>query len=206
MLVGDALDSLMVEEKGGILGGLHVELDKGLRAEGGVGGDGDAALLGELDERLLGEVWVVLDLEGSWVDLGVAEEVKDKGAVVVGDTDALCKAVVDQLLHRLPGVLQWCVALGDLVVLVGPAWWVADRRVDILDGDGEVNDVQVEVVKTPVLELLLADGLDALWIVERVPELGDEEEVLTLDDAFLDGAGNTLAGLLLVAVVWTFSQ
>jgi hypothetical protein len=38
--------------------------------------------------------------------------------------------------------------------------------------------------------------------VERVPELGDNEEVLTLDEAVLDGTGNTLTSLLLVAVVW----
>jgi len=53
----------------------------------------------------------------------------------------------------------------------------------------------------PVLELLLADGLNTLFLVERVPELGDDEEVLTLYDALLDSTGNTLTRLLLVSVV-----
>jgi hypothetical protein len=39
--------------------------------------------------------------------------------------------------------------------------------------------------------------------VEGVPQLGDDEEILTLDEAILDGTGNTLTALLLVAVVCT---
>jgi len=57
-------------------------------------------------------------------------------------------------------------------------------------------------VTYPVSELLLGNGDDTLLLVERVPELGDDEEVLTLDEAVLNGAGDTLTSLLLVAVVW----
>ena len=57
-------------------------------------------------------------------------------------------------------------------------------------------------VTYPVSELLLGNGNDTLLLVERVPELGDNEEVLTLDEAVLDGTGDTLTSLLLVAVVW----
>jgi len=56
-------------------------------------------------------------------------------------------------------------------------------------------------VTYPVSELLLGNGNDTLLLVERVPELGDNEEVLTLDEAVLDGTGDTLTSLLLVAVV-----
>jgi len=64
-----------------------------------------------------------------------------------------------------------------------------------------VDNVEVEVIDTPVLELLLADWLDALVVVEGVPELGDNEEFLALDDTFLDSASDTLTRLLLVTVV-----
>jgi hypothetical protein len=37
--------------------------------------------------------------------------------------------------------------------------------------------------------------------VEGLPELGNDEEVLALHDALLDGAGHALAALLLIAVV-----
>jgi hypothetical protein len=37
--------------------------------------------------------------------------------------------------------------------------------------------------------------------VEAVPELGHNEELFTLHNAFLNGTGNTLASLDLVAVI-----
>lgn len=64
-----------------------------------------------------------------------------------------------------------------------------------------MDDVQVEVVDAPVLELLLADRLDSIAVVKRIPELGDKEEVFALDEALLDGAGDTLARLYFVAVI-----
>ena len=64
-----------------------------------------------------------------------------------------------------------------------------------------MHNVEVEVVDAPVLELLFADGLDAVVVVEGVPELGDEEEVGALDEAVFYGASYALATFLLVAVV-----
>lgn len=62
---------------------------------------------------------------------------------------------------------------------------------------------QFELVgDTPVRELLLADGLDPVSVVERVPQLGDDEELLALDEAVFYGASNALSALLLIAVVW----
>lgn len=67
-----------------------------------------------------------------------------------------------------------------------------------------MDNVEIEVVDTPISELLLEDGLDLLGFVERVPELADDEEVLALDDALLDGTGYTLSGLDLVAIICPF--
>lgn len=64
-----------------------------------------------------------------------------------------------------------------------------------------MNNVKIEIVNAPIRKLLLADRLDTIAIVEGIPELGNEEEILTFDDALLDGAGNTLASLDLVAVI-----
>ena len=61
------------------------------------------------------------------------------------------------------------VAQGELVVLILEAWWVANRRVDVLQSNWEVNDEKVKVVNAPVCELLLANWLDAFTVVERVP-------------------------------------
>jgi hypothetical protein len=86
--------------------------------------------------------------------------------------------------------------------IVKPARGVAFLRRDILEGDREMDKVQVEVVDTPILELLPADGLHLLVFVEGLPELRDDEEVLTLYESFLDGAGDTLTGFDFVAVVY----
>ena len=64
-----------------------------------------------------------------------------------------------------------------------------------------MDDVEVEVVDAPVLELLFANGLDAVVVVISVPEFGDEEEVGAFDYAFFNGAGDALAGFFFVAVV-----
>jgi hypothetical protein len=90
--------------------------------------------------------------------------------------------------------------LGTSIVVV-PARGVADLRVDVLQGNGEVNNPEIEVVNPPVSELLPGDRLNLIVVVERLPQLGDDEEVFTLYNALLDSTCNTLTGLLLVAVV-----
>jgi hypothetical protein len=87
------------------------------------------------------------------------------------------------------------------LAIVVPARGVADLGVDVFEGDREVDEVQVKVVDAPVGELLAADGLDLLAVVERLPQLADNEEILALYEAVLDGAGDTLAALDFVAVV-----
>lgn len=87
------------------------------------------------------------------------------------------------------------------LAIVVPARGVAHLGVDVLERNGEVDEEQVKVVDAPVGQLLAADGLDLLAVVERLPELADNEELLTLDKTVLDGARNTLSALDLIAVV-----
>ena len=144
---------------------------------------------------------MVFDLEGGGGNLGVAEEVHEELAVEVADADRFGQALGHELLHRGPGLLGRGVAGDHVFAVVGEARWVALRGVDVFEGDWEVDDVEVEVVDAPVLELLFADWLDAVVVVVSVPEFGDEEEVGAFDYAFFDGAGDALAGFLFVAVV-----
>lgn len=165
-------------------------------------------LFRELEEVGLDVVWVVLDLQSSRLDLGVCEEVEQQSTRVVGDTNALGQTLLLDVLKRPPGVLEPCVAVDNLAVrVVGePARWVPCLGRDILQRHREVNDIQVEVVNTPVLELLLGDGLDLLVVVECLPKLGHDEEVLALYETLLDGAGDTLTGFDFVAVIWENRQ
>ena len=138
MSIGDGLHDLVVKQHGGVLGLLHVELDERQRAERAVGGHGDVALLAELEERLLGQVGVVFDLESLRELLGVAEQVEEKSTVVVADAERLDQAGLVESLHGVIGLFESGVAELDLVVLVVEARRVPDGRVDILECDREV--------------------------------------------------------------------
>lgn len=144
----------------------------------------------------------MFDLEGGWGDLGVAEEIHEELAVEIADADGFGHAFAHKLLHGRPCLLDGSVAGNNILTIVGEAGWVSLGGIDIFQGDWEVDDVEVEIVNTPVFELLFADGLDAVMVVEGIPEFGYEEEVGAFDNAFFDGAGDTLAGFFLVAVVW----
>ena len=89
----------------------------------------------------------------------------------------------------------------DFFAVVGEPWGVAGAGVDVFEGDGEVHDVEVEVVDSPVLELFFADRLDDGVGVVGVPEFGDEEEIGAFYETFFDGAGDALAAFDFVAVV-----
>lgn len=145
-----------------------------------------------------------LDLQGGGPDAGVTEGVVEGLGLIVGDADGPDEAGVDEALHGGPGLLVGDVGDADVALaVVEPAGRVADAGVDVLEADGEVDEEEVEVVDLPVGELAAADGLDLVLCVEGLPELGDDEEVLALDDALLDGAGDAVAALRFVAVVFT---
>lgn len=202
MLGGHGLDGIVLHEGRGGLGVIHVELDEAGGAEGGVGGHDDALVLGQLDELDLLQVGVQLDLEGGGADLGVLEGVVEGLGLVVGDADAAGEALLDEAFHGAPGLLVGGLGPPDLLVaVVVPAGGVADAGVDVLEGDGEVDEEEVEIVDLPVGELPAGDRLDPVDVVEGLPQLGDDEELLALHQAVLDGAGNALAALLLIAVV-----
>lgn len=201
MLLSNGLDSGVLEQERGLLSVLQLQLKEAQRAEGGVSSHGNAFLLDVVDQTSLGQVGVVLNLESGRADARVAQQVHDQLGAEVADTNAAGELLVDQGLHGRPGLLDGGIAELKLGAVAAPAWRVADGGVDVFQGNGEVDDVQVEVVDTPISKLLTADGLDLVALVEGVPELGDDEEVLALHNAFLDGTGNTLASLNLIAVV-----
>ena len=201
VLVCNGLDGRVVEEERGVFGSLHIELEEGLRTKGRVRGHGDSLSLRKLDESFLAEVWVVFDLQSGWLDGGISEEIHDQLTVEVTDADALGQAFLCYRLHCCPGLLDGGSTGHNVLVVVREAGWVTYRGIDILEGDGEMYNVQVEVINAPVVQLLLANRLHPVAVVEGVPELGNEEEVFALYEAVLDGTGDTLACLHFVAVV-----
>ena len=154
-----------------------------------------------MDETGLGEIGVVFDLEGGGFDLGVAQQIHDEGADEIADADTFCQALLHQTFHGGPGLLDGGIARDDILAVVGEAGGVTSGGVDVFEGDGEVHDVKVEVVDLPVFELFLADGFNAIVVVEGVPELGDEEEIGALDEAVFNSSGYSFAAFGFIAVV-----
>ena len=144
---------------------------------------------------------MVFDLEGCGWDLGIAEEIQNELAVEVADADGFGQTLTHKAFHSRPGLLDGSITGDNILTIICETGWVSLGGVDVFEGDGEVDNVEVKVVDAPILKLLFADGLDTVMIVERVPELRDKEEVGALDYAFFDGAGDALAGFLFVSVV-----
>ena len=143
----------------------------------------------------------MFDLEGGGRNLGVAEEVHEELTVEIADANRFGHALAYEFLHCGPRLLNRGVAGDDVLAIVGKAGRVSYGGIDILQRDWEMNDVEVKIVNTPVLELLLAYWLDAVMVVKRIPKLGDKEEIGAFDYAFFDGTRNTLARLLFIAVI-----
>lgn len=107
----------------------------------------------------------------------------------------------------MPRALQRGLAVLDLGIAIDvPPGGIPHLGRDVLERDGEVDNVEVEVVDSPICELFLRNWLDLLRIVERVPELGYDEQVLALHQALVDGAGDTLSGFYLISVVCCFPK
>lgn len=142
MTVSNSLDNSVIEQQLGVVGALHVQFAKRLRAKGRIGRDGRALAFRQREERRLREVGVMFDLKRCGHDFGVAHEIEDQGPVEVADADAAAEFGLDQFFHCRPGFLDRRRAWhhGRFAV-VGEARRVAVRRVDVLQGDGEVHNV-----------------------------------------------------------------
>jgi hypothetical protein len=80
-------------------------------------------------------------------------------------------------------------------------WISALLRLDVLEGDGEVDEVQVDVTETPGVVLLLGHGEGVFVTVIVVPQLGGDEYFLALYQTLVDGLSDALTSLFLVLIV-----
>ena len=198
---GNLLHNLMIEQNRSVFGALHAQFKKGLRPKRRIRGDGDSLAVCELDEAGLREVRVMFDLEDRRNNLGVAEEIEDQGTVEIADADTAGESGSHERFHCGPGFLDGGGASDYVFSVVCEAWRVAFRRVDVLQGDREMHDVEIEVIDPPVLKLLPANRFNTFSVMERIPQLRNEEELFPFDYAFLDGSRNALAAFYLVPIV-----
>jgi hypothetical protein len=187
--VGDLLDGLVGDEQG---------LTDHVVTEGRVLGDVDTLLTHPLDEVGLEEARVALDLVGGGCDASLVDQSLEVLLCVVGDTNSAGLLLVE-LGHGLP-----CVDNGDRVEHLDITVGLKREKVLVniallVESNGEVDKVKVEVVEAKLSKAVVEGRSDIVGPVLRVPELGCDEEVLTLDtlaESLLEGLSN----LLLVAI------
>ena len=192
--LGDGLEERVVADT------LARRWDLVLRAEGRVGGRDDLVLEAELDELGVGHEGVDLDLVDGGLDAGELEELLQALDGPVGNTDGPCLAGIDKILHGPP---CWLGVLGELllddVLAIGAD--LGHVVLVLLGGDGPVDEEEVDVVNLELVERVLQAPLDVLGLVQVVPDLGADEDVLALDVlVVLEELGKRLADLILVLV------
>lgn len=64
-----------------------------------------------------------------------------------------------------------------------------------------MDEVEVDIAQSPSLVLGLGLGKCVVFLVVVVPELGDDKDFFTLDEAFVDGTLDALACFAFVLVV-----
>ena len=171
-----------------------------LGAERRVGGHHDVVVLAELDELRVGQEGVDLDLVDHGLDLCEAEQLLEAVNGPVGDANGLCLARLVNLLHGPPGRL-WVLGevLFDDVLAVGPN--LGHVLVVALGGNGPVDEEGINVVHAQLLQALVDAPFDLAGLVEVVPYLCADEEVLAGDAGVLaEKVAHGVAHLVLVLV------
>jgi hypothetical protein len=195
---GDGLDVVVGDEEGDV----ELVVAEGLKllvgnfkqkVKGGaygVSGDVDALLGGVLDQLRALENRVTLNLVGSGDNASGVDDGLEVLDGVVGDTNGAGLGL-GQLDHGLPGVDDGDVVL-DLDVTVGESAGGVGGEVVVAggEGDGPVDEVQVEVVELQLSKAIVESLLNDGGVVLGVPELGCDEDVLALE------AGDVLVGTL----------
>ena len=113
---------------------------------------------------------MVLDLKSSGLDFCVAKKIHDQLAIEVADPNTLRQSFLNKAFHGRPGLLNGGVSRDSILTVISKAWWISNGGVNIFKGNGKMDNVQVEVVDLPILELLLADWLDTVMVMEGVPQ------------------------------------
>lgn len=142
-----------------------------------------------------------LDLVDGGDDAGGLDDGVDVLDGEVGDTNVLDLGL-GQGDDGLPGVDERDAIIElDLVGLVGgQGEEVAAHVADEGEGDGPVDQEEVEVVELQLGEGVVEGLLDVLGAVRIVPQLGGDEDVLALEAEFLQALVQALGDLLLVLV------
>lgn len=175
----------------GLLGCGHTEWDVGACAERGEGGDMDPGFLAIAKEFRLGQIGVHFDLEDFGSAAAVADEVSEEADAKVADANMFDEAFGSEVEHGFPGFEEGNVGGFHFGVggigLVEPTGRVARFHVDVAEGDGEVDEIEIEMIELKIAEGPFEGGSDMFGAVVGVPQLASDPEVVASAEAALEG-------------------
>lgn len=157
-------------------------------------------LFGELNELWLEETWVTFDLVGSGCNASAVNESLEMLLGVVGD--AYCAGLLlGQLRHRLPCVDNRNIVEHLDIVTLEREQVLVDVTA-LIESYGEMHKVEIQVFETELRQAIVKRGWYILGAMLRVPELGGDEDILTLEagNATIEGLLESLGNFLLVAI------
>lgn len=164
-----------------------------------------AGLLNISHESVLDTEGMQLNLEDSGLDLAVLEDFSERLEHEVRDSDISGETGFLTFFHGLVGHLVSNSFLNDHLVfsfrIVSPLRWVSDLGVDVLEGDGEVDDVHINVVELEVAQGFPEGFLNSIGVMVGLPKLGDDEKIFSLDSSGFKNALNSFSNFLLVSVI-----
>lgn len=102
------------------------------------------------------------------LDTRVGQHIHQQDGREVGHTNVADLSAQDQFLHGGPGLVHW----HGVLLHVAPLGRVALLHGHVLERDGEVNQVQVQVLEAQVGQGACERLRDVLLVVVGVPELG----------------------------------
>ena len=204
---GDVFDHLLFDDGHHVA--FEIKLNIGQRSEVAESHHCESLLLAHSEEIGLWQVWVHLDLEHGRLDCGVVEHLPEHHSVEVADANVLGESLALESLHSLVRLLVSARGVENNLWFAAIQSWIEAEPLgrvllldgDELEGDREMNQVQVNVVKTKISQSLLAGHLDVLRAMESVPKFGHDEEVLSANNALVNGLADSLAHFDLVTVV-----
>ena len=164
-----------------------------------------AGLLDVSQESVLYTEGVQLNLEDSGLDGAILEDFGEGLEDEVGYSNISCEAGFLAFFHGLVGHLVSDTFLDDHFVfscgIVSPCRGVSDLGGDVLEGDGEVDDVHINVVKLEVAQGFLEGFHNSIGVMVGLPKLGDDEKIFSLDGSSIKNALNSFSNFLLVSVI-----
>jgi hypothetical protein len=162
----------LVQEASILLGG-HAQLQVTQVTEAAECHNVNTSLLNPATAVSLGQEWVQLDLEDSGLNSSVFEDIRDLKHTNVGDTNVSAKLLINSVFHGVPCLFVSNIVVNNhgFVIRVLPSSWVLLLKRNKLQGNGEVDQEQIQVITLKVLNASLCCKLNLVDLVVSVPEL-----------------------------------